>query len=573
MFGRRIVLPVLLASLPMPLLARQQAAELRLESTARPTTEVMARLSPPGEAPRQVEAALSSRKLCVAASDPSRPEVAAAVAKALDGEWRPGEKGALRLVATTRGRTQLQRSRALQQVARAAQAAALRESLQKRLSPGARDNSPEAIKDPPAWMRPTGLWPILSAIPDSGWSVIVSAVPMARSPEEPAGINKDASLVIPGAWLAGDSREALSRFLMELAAESVPPPQRLPDRYHQRVVASVRQRADGYRLAAQHPELVRMEVFGNAHPFARMPGAAHVFLDLSLLSARLPVSRDCTLALAQVPGSAPRLEAVENLFPGGFRAEHSLADRPLRGGGEFPKRLDQALIQAARLTGVSVAADYFTRGMPIPPPARDGTLGGWLKVLEERLPLAHAWVGDVLVIRSRDWAWRHDWEPPAALVDRLEARAEASQLFTLEDHLAAARCPDEQIRTLRFHTSTRGIPAFRQDAERTYAGRHVLRAYGGLTETQRAVARRPAGLSLARLSRPQLVAWEGLLQRFALLPRGAWPRIAVRLSPSDDPPIPGVELSVPGLGVVPAGFNPEHYRQRLFLDQRRPEPE
>lgn len=550
---------------PIARAAQRETSSTLAEQPSWPVEEVVARLPAPAGESCTTSWELAPRKVILMLQEAPANAGRRLVAAVLDGEWKPVRTGGggLLLQPTERCRRQLDRARNRRRAMRAAAVAKLRGAIQARLDLTPRPPHPDALPNPPPWLKPAALHPLFRAIPDATWQAALEGALDPRPREEVPGIDKTPCLIVPGSWLSGAQRASLRDYLEQVGERTVRPGIPIGGNTTPAFGAMLERQAAAYQTAARHPERVRLELWSYSASSGSSGDAVACDLFFSVLGVNPPLLRDGVLAAALLRRPELTLVPREELLAPGAQQSHALERRRFRAAPEFPRRPDLALLSVARAAGISVAADYFTRAGFAPMPARETTLGEWLAELERRVPVVHFWMEDVLVVRSRDWAWRHDWEPEAGVLERLVTRQRAGGQWSLEDYLAAAALEDEQIRTVRCHTDERGFPLFRTEADRLFQNRHVLRAFAGLTERQRARAARPEGLALRELTRAQWGAWSGLLRPFALLPAGAWPRVQVRLVEGDDPPVPGMELAVPGLGVVPARINRELIFQRV----------
>ncbi len=163
---------------------------------------------------------------------------------------------------------------------------------------------------------------------------------------------------------------------------------------------------------------------------------------------------------------------------------------------------------AAKETGLSIVADYFTGWERFPTPAEaKASLPMWrlLNVLSEQLGWKD-WseAGDCVVFRDRTWYRRALKECPESLLTAYREKLDKQGSFTLDDVAAFAVELDRRRLAIAKKVSAE-VPRdlARAGLDDSASFRDGLFMYAALAPEQRDKARRPEGLTYAEMTREQ----------------------------------------------------------------------
>ncbi len=536
-----------------------------IEQAARPLPEVLKRISAQTAVPLAATRELHPQNVTVLFRRMPFQDAVRSIASAVDGVWREElERGGKMVYTLHPSERRSRRLRWFRQGWKKTEARCVEmvlSVLDARLNPPPGDQERRDPNAPPPSPRtePEALYPLFRSLPRSVWRRVIAESYDCSWPGGGVAPDKSAQLVLPGRALGPAGRDALRNFLHSVAQEASANPPRgvsglnapsenIPDAIREQV----RQRVEQYRTLAQQIDEITLHLWTLQSSEGRS-----LALDLFFqLSKRGDGWRfDGKVAETGGPALPEILEKPGDLLVAGAPATSVLEERKLV-LTYGTARSDRALLEIARAAGVNLAADAYTRGQPFPLVARDKPLQSLLADYETLYRGSHCWLGSALVMRSRDWPFRYDREPPAAVLDRWDAALKKpGDHHSCDDYLAAAAgAQDRQIPGIRNHLDEHGESLHRESAYRLGRNRHVLRGWASLNAPQKQAAGGQRGVALASLGAPQQAAWRRALAPYELVLQGAdWSALRLRALPpaSGDEVIPSfVLLGLPDISPV-----------------------
>lgn len=517
---------VAVALLLAPAKSQEQAPRpVLLQVEGRSVTEALRDLSKPLQLELRADPRLAEHKVTLALHSPVGREILEQLAVVLQANWRR-EDGRTRTLHESK-----RRARAITAARR--QRAAFRRHLADRTMRLLADAARGGPGVDPGGINPLSR-PASELVLKLPRELIVAA--LARPvPGRGSSTRFRFGVAIPAGRLSPAGRRALLGYL-EASWAAYPP------------MDARGLRAQTAWRADPSPLLVRLSVLESPSPDPRLPGASYdLWLSLSVLG-QSGVGYMTTVAR---PGVTTPAETPEPLPEGASAQAPETIPRTIA----MPRgtyRFDRFLVTLAQHGGFDVVADYFTPRRTVSISKASYSLNDLLAEMDQSMGVMHWWDGDVLLVRTRRWAEALDFEPPIAVVDRLERVAKAPNGPTFEDWLFfASRATDDQLTTLESHTGPGGEPFPLHLAPRIRANAPWLRAYDRLTLKQRSLARRRLGFHLERLPRSARQLWrEALLSHGLVIPGVPW-RANLRMSARRQPlwtgtaPVPRAEVVSP----------------------------
>ncbi len=532
---------------PLPA-ALAVATPISLEVAGRPLPEVLRSLSRQAKLSVSAGKGLADQKVTALFRAMPLAEASRALAAAVDGTWqeRRAESSEVRYLLEPSKR-RLQRLERFRRAWKAAEQERDRLTLEAlravltRPRPQARPDQP----DPPSYRLqsyPEPLFPLVRSLGEPVLARVIREASESFPQVNGLGADKSPGLVVPGSTLGPAQREALARFLDQLADER--------ERQSTRTPASA-SLAERNRLMARRPEAVQLRLWTIRSLSPRGRLELDVFFQLTAPGTGWGL--DGTLVSTEGAPLAEPLEELRHLAPGDAAFRHALEDASKVDLTHGPARVDRGLMAIARATGVNLAADHYTKPGRLVLMKRQRTLKELLEDPEKQGKLAHFWIGSTLIVRASNWPFAYDREPPAGVADRWDDEVRRQGLISLDAYVEAARQMDDaRIGTFFNHADERGNAIHAEPVRRLAWHRHVLRGYDVLTERQRRHARRPEGLPLATLSAAQKQTWRRALAPYELvIARADLRRVSLRIMPPASPAQPIPLILVQGLPDVP----------------------